>query len=613
MGKPSVRSGQLIAPFGVGSLCEVDGQSFFVRGTGRWPKGRNLEDLELRALTSRLRPGVTLKRPVYAVSASRFPRWHFCPSCRAMIYWNAERDRVARPTDPIPKPTCPHSKCRSQRLVPMRFVAVCDGGHLEEIDWYFWAHRRIQRSESGSCDRRTAALDFLVTGQSGGDFSSMEIRCGCGARSTLEGISDGPLLQKCTGRQPNEAGTGCVNPDDAQGRPHSLFMEPRGSSALHYASVISALDIAIDVQLAEAVAALRNDTTFKMLLDVAIDLKSTNESTFKPRIIALGERHGVDPETSWGLFESEYVRQSAPPDATTGHGPDLRQTDILGDEFPVLANPTGIRSRTLVTRPSPPGSRYNLDSLLEKVVQVERLREVRAFRGFQRRKPTDNNPMITPSLGQPTPLWLPAIEVIGEGIFVEFSRSAIASWLDANRNEIAAFTTHQLHSAEELGLPVRMGFEANPVFIMAHTFAHLLINQLSFDCGYSSTSLRERIYCGAARDGYAGVLIYTADSDSEGSMGGLVELGAPGRFSEVAYRAVSRSEWCSGDPVCRELDAQGIDGLNRAACHACSLVAETSCTVSNVLLDRVLVSGNGQMNGRGQKEPVGFFRPMLGI
>ncbi|WLA74070.1 DUF1998 domain-containing protein [Bradyrhizobium diazoefficiens] len=610
MSKPSIRSGQLIAPFGVGSLCEVDGQSFFVRGTGRWNKGRNLEDLELRALTSRLRTGVTLKRPVFSVAVSRFPRWHFCPACRAMVFWDAQRDQVAQPSDPIPKPTCGDPKCRRQRLVPMRFVATCDGGHLDEIDWYFWAHRRSQRAQNGSCDRRTAQLSFLVTGQSGGDFSSMEISCNCGARSSLEGISEGPLPQRCTGRQPNEAPLGCIDPSDPQRRAYPLHMEPRGSSALHYASIISALDISVDPTQSDAITALKADSTFKSLLGVAINLGRADNAIFGGQITALGEAHGVSAELAWQAFDAEVSRQQSN-DAGGLGAEDIRQSDILGDEFPVLADDIGITSRTLVTRPSRLGARYQLGTLLEKVVQVERLREVRAFRGFQRRKPTEENPMISPSLGQPAPIWLPAIEVIGEGIFVEFSRRGLGAWLDNNKEAIAAFTAPQLQSAETLGLPRRFGFEANPVFVMVHTFAHLLINQLSFDCGYSSTSLRERIYCGPTSDLYAGLLIYTADSDSEGSMGGLVELGSAGRFAEVAYRAVSRSEWCSGDPVCRELEAQGIDGLNRAACHACSLVAETSCTFSNVLLDRVLISGNGQLNGRNVREPVGYFRPML--
>ena len=32
--------------------------------------------------------------------------------------------------------------------------------------------------------------------------------------------------------------------------------------------------------------------------------------------------------------------------------------------------------------------------------------------------------------------------------------------------------------------------------------------------------------------------------------------------------------------------------LNRAACHACALVPETSCMYENVLLDRTFVKGD---------------------
>lgn len=244
-------------------------------------------------------------------------------------------------------------------------------------------------------------------------------------------------------------------------------------------------------------------------------------------------------------------------------------------------------------------------------MQVEKLREIRVFRGFQRREVKKENTLVPPDLGIGGVDWLPAIEVSGEGIFLEFKRAALTAWLEDNRDAIRDFSSLQLETSERDGLPSRMGFNANPVFVMVHTFAHLLINQLSFDCGYSSTSLRERIYCGPLNDLYAGILIYTADSDAEGSMGGLVEMAGRDSIAEVVYRAVSRSEWCSGDPVCREIEAQGLGGMNRSACHACSLVAETSCTFSNVLLNRVLVSGDGRKNGRGQVEPNGFFNPVI--
>jgi hypothetical protein len=124
---------------------------------------------------------------------------------------------------------------------------------------------------------------------------------------------------------------------------------------------------------------------------------------------------------------------------------------------------------------------------------------------------------------------------------------------------------------------------------MIHTFAHLLINQLIFDSGYGSSSLRERLYFSeptASDPGMAGVLIYTAAGDSEGSMGGLVRMGDPKRLEGAIRRALENAMWCSSDPVCIESHGQGPDSCNLAACHSCCLLPETSCEEQNRLLDR---------------------------
>ena len=89
----------------------------------------------------------------------------------------------------------------------------------------------------------------------------------------------------------------------------------------------------------------------------------------------------------------------------------------------------------------------------------------------------------------------------------------------------------------------------------------------------------------------AGILIYVAVPDEEGSLGGLMELAKPERFLRLLTRAFEAAAWCSLDPVCVEQEGHGPDLLNRAACHACALVPETSCAHGNVLLDRVFVKG----------------------
>lgn len=135
-----------------------------------------------------------------------------------------------------------------------------------------------------------------------------------------------------------------------------------------------------------------------------------------------------------------------------------------------------------------------------------------------------------------------------------------------------------------------------PRFLLLHTLAHILINQLTFECGYSSASLRERLYVSEDQNHpMSGVLIYTAAGDSEGTLGGLVRMGRPGNLEPVLERTLASAEWCSSDPVCMELGeagGQGPDSCNLAACHNCSLVPETSCESFNRFLDRWTLVGS---------------------
>jgi hypothetical protein len=150
------------------------------------------------------------------------------------------------------------------------------------------------------------------------------------------------------------------------------------------------------------------------------------------------------------------------------------------------------------------------------------------------------------------------------------------------------------------GQPVR---DIPAQFVLLHTLAHVVINQLAFECGYGSASLRERLYCDVT-DLYnpmCGVLIYTASGDSEGSMGGLVRQASQGSFETIIGRAIQNAGWCSSDPVCIESNGQGAENCNLSACHSCCLLPETSCEEGNRLLDRAMLIGTP---GNAQ---IGFF------
>lgn len=195
---------------------------------------------------------------------------------------------------------------------------------------------------------------------------------------------------------------------------------------------------------------------------------------------------------------------------------------------------------------------------------------------------------------QPEKPWLPAYVVYGEGIFLEVSERKLELW-EKKDNVIVRVKPLQERFAI-MQEQKRLGEQdVSPRFILLHTLAHLLINQLSFDCGYSSASLRERLYVSTDTETpMAGVLVYTADGDSEGTMGGLVRMGKPGNIEPVIHKALLSAQWCSADPVCMEVggEGQGPDSCNLAACHNCALIPETACEQFNRFLDRALVVGS---------------------
>ena len=182
--------------------------------------------------------------------------------------------------------------------------------------------------------------------------------------------------------------------------------------------------------------------------------------------------------------------------------------------------------------------------------------------------------------------------VRGEGVFFEFSEKRLKEWV--TKKEVIAraeFLSDNYNRPREAKGQKRR--EINPEFVLIHTFAHLVINQFSYECGYGSSALRERIYCNLEfpNDTMNGVLIYTASGDSEGSLGGLVRQGKPGNLETIVYNAIENAKWCSSDPICIDSHGQGPNSCNLAACHNCSLLPETCCEESNMLLDRAMLIG----------------------
>ena len=260
--------------------------------------------------------------------------------------------------------------------------------------------------------------------------------------------------------------------------------------------------------------------------------------------------------------------------------PDSLGEDVPGGDFYA-------RARSLTELPAV------FEGRLDRVVLVHRLREVVAQVGFTRFEsamPDIDGELslhveLAPLARETT--WLPAIENKGEGIFLSFSRDAIESWLARPgvraraKPLLAGFQAWVERKGAE-----HANFPGLP-HLRLHSLSHLLITAVSLECGYSASAIRERVYAGEY--GY-GILLYTAAAGSEGSLGGLVEVGRD--IESHLQRALELGRLCSNDPVCAQHDPANRHEerfLHGSACHGCLLIAETSCEWRNEFLDRALV------------------------
>jgi hypothetical protein len=210
-------------------------------------------------------------------------------------------------------------------------------------------------------------------------------------------------------------------------------------------------------------------------------------------------------------------------------------------------------------------------------VSVERLREVRALQGFTRLSPVeagDSSSFIAP-LSERKLNWLPAIEVRGEGIFISFDEPQVIEW--ENRPEViaraadahsAAERSWKEHNSEERPFP----FMISARFLLVHTTAHALAERLSLDSGYSTASIRERLYVSPGPGGMCGFLLYTSAPDSDGTLGGLSRKGRTSELGPILLAALRDLEWCSSDPLCSSGILSLSEGSGSAACHCCTFI-----------------------------------------
>jgi len=440
-------------------------------------------------------------------------------------------------------------------------MVACSAGHLDDFPWKAWSH-----GGSGTC---SGPLELIDTGSSG-SASDLVVKCtNCDMQKPLGGAFQKDAISGCTGRRPWLAPTH----HDA-GCQESVKTILRGASNAYFPVVSSALSIPPwSDPIQQELAPYREQLKQAKSLD---HLKAGIAGEFYD-VGDLRERYSV--EELWKALQAEPEREE-----------DLKRREYIAFLHPEAK--TNATTEFEISR-RPVHDRY-IDRL-SLVVGASRLREVRALRGFTRidsipdlgeRTDVSELEVRVAPLGLKEVDWLPGIDLRGEGVFLQLDLAALAEW--EARSSVKREASRLARQFDEWRRSRSMDERPFPGlrYVLLHTLAHVLMRQVALDCGYSSSALRERIYCSTAADPMAGLLIYTASSDSEGSLGGLVDQVVPHRLGPILTAALREAALCAADPLCGGGDIGAATNLNVAACHACLLLAETSCEFGNRLLDR---------------------------
>ena len=657
MSNAPIRTAQLVTPFGPGSLyTNTDGHVLLIAGLDQWFTPR--EGGELKKLShdemaefiiseprlSKLLGGVMFRRapdyrrPVRNQQASpnanltvpcvRFPTWYRRQSGKDSGRLQQATYFIERETNPK-KGTGAGSETSKWegRWVPVRFATACEHGHLNEFPWKQWAQCECEDSSG-----------LRLEDRGGTGLESITVHCetcptGSPGRKgrSLQGLTHLPEDENADAEL-GRAGIVCSGGIPWLGN----FGKPCGSkrlvavllnqSNLYIGKTASSLklpdpdDIQDDVQ--KVIEFIRDKKRTALHQRVVMRWQMGQKEKARGNVLDAMQDDGVEMESQGEKIDVVLQilcgERAATEGAARPSGPEAEEIRFRREEFDLLCRETPKKSG-LPLRVVAAETPQSLREYISQISRVEKLTEVRAMCGFSRLKEQqyglgEVKQRVEQQLyRQPADeIWLPAVQVSGEGIFVRLSEDEFNRWYERNQEWLERRLDRNL--VERMALQHRLMAPSASVdhrwaarFMLTHTFSHILINQLVFESGYSSAALRERLYVSPdAAAPMMALLIYTAQGDSEGTLGGLVNLGHPDRFEAIVMRALAKASWCSADPVCSESGASGAKRVNLAACHACSLLPETACETINDGLDR------GVVVGTPDARHAGYFSGLLG-
>lgn len=546
----NLRKSQIILGAGPGAIIDLKKGSVILSGISKWeinetdilhsPKLEKLLGVKYFVMPPHkktIKYEYVKEDPPRDILAYQFPKWGYCPSCKKL---GEIKDFIVKGKGQW-KCTCE----ANMTIIPSRFVIACENGHIADFPYRNWVHQGKEDCKG--------ELKIIDTGSSTG-LKSIIIKCmQCGEQKNLDGIFEPHRLNyQCHGDKPwlgeNVRDLNCDK---------EVKVLHRSSSSVYYPVVVSSIEVpqwnrGLTEKLEQFNEIINEDNKEIFAKEIAKKLNI-------PVKDVLDE---MNKNIGWsGSLEDEYRALCR----------EYQEDDFNSkeEEVPEL-----------------------LKEYVSKIVLINKMTEVIAQLGFKRIIPnydwTDEETYV--SFKKEQREWLPAFENKGEGIFIEFNNDKIREW--EGRENVQKRYSKIIEKSNDIFFK-SLRKPVKPSTILLHTIAHALIKELTFECGYSASSIKERIYV-TYDEGMdmSGILLYTTSSDADGSLGGLVAQGKKAKIEMIFRRMLDKMEWCSTDPLCIESELHGYKDANFAACYACTLLPETSCELRNVLLDRASIRGS---------------------
>lgn len=595
---------QLLYTYGVGAIVDLPHLSAIVSGLDDWPVDPEYvreiqEERLLYAIRSNLgdqvqrllslptvpeeggRPDPFDKEAHIGVPVSTFPQWMVCPSCQILAPTQSEMFELKVDYYHPDRTHYEHVNCQRANkptALPARFLVCCENGHLDDFPWVEYVHD----FDSTKYDHKRLTLSEY--GPSG-EARDLYVECNiCGKKRQLAeafGRENREKMPICKGRRPHLHD---YDPDECDLHVRAILL---GASNIWFPFVLNTISIPITADKLDNLVAENWDELSRV--------EKIDELAYMEK---WGKLKAFAEYSLTEIWNAITKRKSSVPVSEDNERPNL-----LIPEWTAFTTP-GLQNQTPDFRLRPVDPPKSYQNLFSQIVLVERLREVRALAGFTRidspgemaESDEEEIKAISP-ISRKKPNWIPAIEVRGEGIFLQFKEDEILNWLAKPSVKTWEGMFFQAHIEWRKNRMIEKP-EANYPglrYILLHSFSHALMRQFAMECGYTQASIRERVYSnnpGQSGVPMAGILLYTSAPDSEGTLGGLVSLGEPENMERHISAALEAVSLCASDPTCAEhMPGYGASTVHAAACHSCLFSPETSCEKGNRYLDRsVLIS-----------------------